>query len=212
MKTDYFVQGQRMLSCLQNRASPPFKTIARRPFTLDLEARPAIGEQQEAGGARDQMGAGAADRLPGICGKIKLNAFRELWCAANDGREAAGPQKIVPNTVAFRKPGLSREVVSRIEQIDGAHSGSWHIESKIRQNLEEIPGAPCQHSSRFCTNVRLDFLRGNGGKDALKRKEIQGFVPESEVEMIGEGFTGPVPPVKNIPALFPANAATDILI
>ena len=59
----HFIDAQFVLFHLPDAAAPTFKPVARRALALDLEARAAVGQQQEARGARDEVAADSSDRL-----------------------------------------------------------------------------------------------------------------------------------------------------
>jgi hypothetical protein len=60
VQPDDLVEGERVLPRLEYGAPLSFETVARRTFALNLEARAAVGQQQEADGPRGEMGANAA--------------------------------------------------------------------------------------------------------------------------------------------------------
>ncbi len=52
MQPDDFIDGEHVLSGLQDSTPPAFETVARGAFSFGLEAGAAVGKQQEAGGAQ----------------------------------------------------------------------------------------------------------------------------------------------------------------
>ena len=102
LKADDFIERERVLAGLQDRAAPSLQPVARRPFALDLEAGPAVGQQHEAGGARNQMGAGAAHGFPRLGGEVERQKFRERLGAPDDRAEPAGAQEIVAHAMPLR--------------------------------------------------------------------------------------------------------------
>jgi len=70
LQANDFIQCQPVLARLQNRAAPPLQPVARGTLSLDLEAGPAVGQQHETGGARNQMGAGAPHGFPRFGGQV----------------------------------------------------------------------------------------------------------------------------------------------
>src|ERR1039457_6575822 len=66
LKADDFIERKRVLAGFEHRPAPPFQPVPRRTLALDLEAGSAIRQQHEAGGARQEMRAGAAHGFPGL--------------------------------------------------------------------------------------------------------------------------------------------------
>ena len=89
VQADDLRQREIVLAGLQNRAAPSLQSVSRRAFAFDLEARPAICEQHEAGRTGDQMGAGTTDGLPGFGREVELEELLQCRSAAND-RTVAG--------------------------------------------------------------------------------------------------------------------------
>ena len=110
LKADDFIESEPVLAGLQDRAAPPLQPVARRALALDLEAGPAVGQQHEAGGARDQMGARAAHGFPRLGGEIEREKFRQSFGAPDDRAEPAGAQQIVAHAVALGEARLAREI------------------------------------------------------------------------------------------------------
>ena len=69
LQANDFVQRERVLAGLQDRAAPAFQAAARRPFALDLETGAAVGKQHETGRARHHVRAGAAQGFPRLCAR-----------------------------------------------------------------------------------------------------------------------------------------------
>ena len=64
LQSDDFVKCERVFAGLQDRAAPSLKAVPRGTFAFDLEASAAVGRQQEACGASDQMGACSSHGFP----------------------------------------------------------------------------------------------------------------------------------------------------
>jgi hypothetical protein len=86
---------------LKDGAAPAFEAVARRALAFDLEGGPAVGEQQEACGAGDQLSAGAADGFGGEAGEPAPDVPFERRGAADDRAVIAGPEQVVADAVSF---------------------------------------------------------------------------------------------------------------
>ena len=67
MQAQDFIERELVFPGLQHGAAPPLQPVARRPLAFDLEAGAAVGEQQEAGRARDDVRACVSDDLVRLC-------------------------------------------------------------------------------------------------------------------------------------------------
>lgn len=61
-----FRKGQGILAGLENGLAPSLEAAARRSLALYLEAGAAVGEQQKAGGARENVRPGLANCVLGL--------------------------------------------------------------------------------------------------------------------------------------------------
>ena len=103
MKTDYFVECEAVLPCLQDGAAPAFQAVARRPFALNLEAGAAIGAQHEACCTCNEMAASAAHGLARLAGEIESQHPPQRLSAPDDRTEPARAQEIVADAMALRE-------------------------------------------------------------------------------------------------------------
>ena len=63
VKAKDFIKRKRIPAGLQDRTAPSLQAVARRTLALDLETGLAVGQQHEAGSARDQLYSPAIARL-----------------------------------------------------------------------------------------------------------------------------------------------------
>ena len=102
-----FIEGKLGPASLHDGFAPTLQPVARRPFAFDLEARPAVGQEQETGGAGYELTGGAANSLAGLFSKRQIDKTGERLRSANDGTEAPRAEQIVPDAVAPGQRGLA---------------------------------------------------------------------------------------------------------
>ena len=152
-----FVEGEGIPAGFEDGAAPALQAGARRALALDLETRPAVGQQHETRGARHQMGARAAHGFPRLGGKVEPQEPGERLGAPDDGAESAGAQQVVAHAMAFGEARLAYEIGFRIEKIDGGCGGRVvHIERAAGQDFVEIPCPPRRNAGGSCPNHGLD--------------------------------------------------------
>jgi hypothetical protein len=121
LKSNDLFERERGLASLQDSAAPSLQASARRPFALDLEAGAAVGQQEKAGRACDEVRAGPADSVTGLCCQVRGYELAQRLRSSNDRTEPACSQKVVANTVSLRQTGFSCEVGFRFQKIDSRH-------------------------------------------------------------------------------------------
>ena len=203
----------RFFSCLQDRAAPSLQPVARRPFALDLEACTVVGQQHEAGRARDQMAAGTANDCACLGGKVEFENLLQGVGPPDDGTESACAQKIVANAVALREPRLAGEIGLRVEKIDRLRSGCiLNVKRVAHQRFVQIPGATDGKSRRRLPDNGLELGLRHSSEDPLENQEVRVLVAQDEGQVIGEAVAGPVALVEDGPGpLLPA-ASTDMVL
>ena len=143
MEANDFIEGERVPSSLHDSAAPSLQPGAGRPFALDLEAGPAVGQQHEAGGAGHKMGAGAADGVPRPGGKVCFKEARESLGAPDDRAEAAVAEQVVAHAVPPGQARLPCEIRFGIQYIDRLGVGRiLKGEGAAGQGFVQKPGAP----------------------------------------------------------------------
>ena len=120
VKTDYFVECEAVLPCPQDGATPAFQAVARRPFTFNLEAGAAIGEQHEARCTCNEMAASAAHGFARLAGEIESQHPTQGLSAPYDRTEPARAQEIVADAMALREAWPAGEIRLRIKKKDKA--------------------------------------------------------------------------------------------
>src|SRR6185437_15848239 len=87
MKTENFFHSERILSGLQNGASPSFQPTARRLFSFDFKTGATISKQQETCRAHNDAGSSTPDDLVRTIFQRSLDKPRQRIGSANDGTE-----------------------------------------------------------------------------------------------------------------------------
>lgn len=113
-----FIEGQPGPASLHDGFAPTLQPGARRPFTFDLKACPAVGQEQKTRGAGDELPGSAANSLTGFFSKRQIDKTGERRRPANEGTEAPRAKQIVPDAVAPGQARLGRKVGFRVEGID----------------------------------------------------------------------------------------------
>ena len=142
MQAVQLVKAQRVLAGLQEGTAPALKPVPGRALALDLEAGTAVGEQQEACGAGDQVPARAADRIGGLlCEATREDTFQRLR-PADDGAVAFRAKQVVAHAMVLRKSRFAGEMLLRVEGVGGRDGlRVLDIERAAGQELVEEPGA-----------------------------------------------------------------------
>ena len=99
VKAYNFIKGELAPASLHHGPPPPLKSVAWRALAFDLKTRPAIGEQQEAGGAGDEMAAGVTDDVACLFGECEIDKSASALRAANNRTEAGRAEGVVPDAV-----------------------------------------------------------------------------------------------------------------
>src|ERR1700737_2450678 len=81
LEADDFIEGKFVFPGLQYSLAPTFQPVAWRPFPFDFKTRAAIGQQQEARGARHDMSACPAESFSRLLGHPALRKSVELFGA-----------------------------------------------------------------------------------------------------------------------------------
>ena len=102
VQPDDLVKGELVLSGLQHGPSPSFEAVAGCTLAFDLEARAAIDQEQEAGGAGHQVAAGAAHGVACARSQIKGKRVLERCSPPDDRRVARGAEDCPERDVALR--------------------------------------------------------------------------------------------------------------
>jgi hypothetical protein len=206
VKSDDFLERERVLSRLLDSATPSLEAVARRTLALDLETGLAVGQQHEAGGAGYQMSARAPHGFPRPGRDVERQELRESSGTPDDRTEPAGAQKIVAHAVPFRKARFPGKVCLGVEKIDSRRCGRVvHVKGASRQDFVEIPDPARQDAGRRGVDKALDLSRRHGFKDPLQRQQIDFFVAEGERDMAGKTIAGPVTFIKDGPRSYLCN-------
>src|SRR5437870_1787743 len=101
MQTEDFVNGERILACLDGGPAPPLQPAARRTLTFDFKACAAIGEEHETGSPRDKVRARAPHDFNCFSAQVALEKSFQRFGLPDCGAELCGAKKIVADTMAF---------------------------------------------------------------------------------------------------------------
>ena len=107
VKADDFIEGQAVLAGLQDGAAPSLQPVARRALALNLEAGPAVGQQHETGGARDQMCARMPHGFPCFGREVEFarNSVSAL-VRRMTGQNRPVPRRLSRTRCRFERRGL----------------------------------------------------------------------------------------------------------
>ena len=213
MQTVELVQRERMPAGLEDGAAPAFETVAGRALALDLEARPAVGEQQEIGRPGDQAGARPADGFRNLVREAAREAGFDRFGSPDERAVAAVAEQIVPYPVALRELRRAGDIALWIERLDRRDGGRVvEIEAGAGQRLVEEPGAPGNGAGGRTVDEGRHHIRRNGIEHALQNQQIEGFVAKREGQVIGDGVTRPISLVEDAPAVLGPLAAPDMAV
>src|SRR5258705_4858351 len=139
LQADDFIQSELVLPGLQHGLAPTLQPVARRTFAFDLKACAAVGQQHEAGGARDNTCARSPEGFGGLPVEPSFGEFFEAFGPSHDGAITAAKQ-IVADTVTPGEPALAREICFFVEKVDGGYF--WivrYVQSAVRQQFVQVP-------------------------------------------------------------------------
>ena len=212
MQAHDFVERQRVLPGLQHRAAPPLQPVARRPFAFDLEAGAAVGQQKEAGRARDHVRAGASNDLVRLGSERARAEVRERLRPANDRAEGRRAEQVVAHLVTTGQPRRRREIKAVVEQIGETRLRRiGNVERPAGEEFIEEPGAPVGCAGRGAAHECGDGILRDGFEEPFQDEQVEVFMAQRESQLVAEGLAGPVSLVEDVPApLLPA-ARLDVL-
>jgi hypothetical protein len=114
---------ERTLAGFENGAPPALEPIGWRAFRLDLKARAAVGEEENACGPGNDMSARSPYRLSRLVRKVEGEKCFQFLCAPDDRTERARAKQIVAHTMAQGQGCGAGEIGFGIECIDGGNCG-----------------------------------------------------------------------------------------
>jgi len=184
LQTKDFIEGKFVFPGLQHGLAPTFVPVARRPLPFDFKAGTAVGQQQKARGARDDVRARPPQNFRRFLGQAALRKLFELLGAAKDWTVGAVSQKVVAHTVAARQVWFPCKVGIRIDKVHRRHA--WvvrNVQDLPRQQFIQIPGSPGRYARRRGLDEPCNDLGTDGSEDSFQHQKIKILVPESEIEM-----------------------------
>lgn len=196
-------ERKRVFAGLQYGVSPSFQAVARRSLALDGKAGPAIREQQETRGARDQVCPRPAYGFPRGGREVLFQEITESPGAPNDWAERGVAEQIVADAMPPRKARLPREIGFWIEKFNGFCP--WrvvHAKGAPGQMFIEIPRLPRRYARRRGTHQSLHLALRHRLEDPLQDQEVKVFVAKRKDQVIGKVLTRPIPFVEDAPPLF----------
>jgi len=205
------LERERILPCLQYGAAPAFEAIARRAIALDLERGAAVGQQQEARGAGDEMRAGASDCFGGLLGEAAPLEGFERFCTADNGAVVAPAEQVVADAVPLRKmrsTGEIRRWVERVRRSDRFRV--LDVERRAGQSLAEEPGAAGEGAGRRRLDEGDHFPGRNGFEGTLQDQQVNRLMAQCKGQVVGDLVAGPVAFVEDRPAAFGSLASLDV--